>query len=307
MTQTQTAPNPKPAKAARPPAPDAVTEHPDLMKALLAAQRDLPAIAKESFNDFAQFHYSSADSIIEQARTVLHRHGLMAWVADTSYELIDGEPLKAHVKLTLELFHMRSEKSLKFTRTAFAEPAKGKPLDKAILGAETGALGYWLRGLLMTARLDVNEIDARDDRGYDPTKIGNEWVDKWLTPTLKAMGLSPDVVRQQLVKHGFNATIVAQKPWHWPIEWKERIKVGLSRHPRAKDIEPVPEPDAEIRELDQQEEPAPNASTVRTADPVRRAPGRAAASSLSASNGSTAATADALTAAFGGKPPRRPV
>ena len=242
------------------------TENGTLMGALMKAQNDLPAFAKDSNNKFADYDYSSADAIIDQSRAVLHKHGLIAWVYDISHEIIPGEPVKANLTITLELRHVPTNESIRVKRSAFAEPAKGKPLDKAMLGAETSALGYWLRGLLMAPRLDTQEVSARDDMKYDPSQIGTPWVDKWLTPTLKAMELSPDFLRAQLIKNGKDADTVAMKPWHWPIEWKAQIKLGLSRHPKASGIEPVRDPDDDLDGLPQIESPPTNGA-------ARAAPG----------------------------------
>jgi hypothetical protein len=115
---------------------------------------------------------------------------------ESTHEMIPGETVRANLTITMEIMHLSSGQAQRVKRTAFAEPHKGTPLDKAMLGAETSALGYWLRGLLMAPRLELDEVSARNDRDYDPTAIGKAWVDQWLKPTCERLEVPLDMIAE---------------------------------------------------------------------------------------------------------------
>ncbi len=228
-----------------------------LMSALLAAQRDISAFDKDGENKFHGFNYTTADMAIKQAREVLHKHGLVLTVisgptvtlVDASHENVVGKgkdkervvlsATSAVVKITCAISHPASGKFIEITRENFAYPAAGRPLDKAILGAETSALGYLLRGLLFVPRTDADP-NERDDTDVDPNLIGEIWVNQFLRPMCEQLEVSLGSVRASLVKRGFDPALVDRHPSKWPAEWKPRIKEGLAKHPRAKTLEDPP-------------------------------------------------------------------
>ena len=133
-----------------------------VMSALLEARKALGAVAKKSYNDFHKFSYVSADTMVAACREVLHEHGLLV-TRETQIDLERGDLSSAFL-----LSHPESGESI---ATAFPwafGAEKGKPIDKALAGALTSSLNYYLRDILLIPRQEENEMDRRDDRGYTP-------------------------------------------------------------------------------------------------------------------------------------------
>lgn len=138
-----------------------------LATALLAAQRALPSVTKDAKNSFHHYSYVSAEGMIGACREVLHGAGLAVRRAGWKF---DGSPEGGIVTSTFILTHAASGESASDEVTWPAIPEKGRPLDKALAGALTSSLGYYLRDLLLVPREDEAEMDRRDDRTYEPRK-----------------------------------------------------------------------------------------------------------------------------------------
>lgn len=133
-----------------------------LDKALLKAQQAIKSIAKDSYNDFAKFHYVGSEQMVQEARQVLHDNGLV--LVRDSWELIYGGPIPA-VRSVFRLMHADTGTFKTFNADYLVLEAKGKPLDKALNGALTTSLSYFLRDLLLIPRLDESEVDnPKNDR-----------------------------------------------------------------------------------------------------------------------------------------------
>lgn len=190
------APRPTPPRReAPPPVPvaelpslaDALAEMPPtLAAALVLAQGKVERVAKDSTNTYAKYKYASAEDMIDEARGALNAAGLAlfsTWrfVPDLSLsrsrETDDGRTLTVgqigRVVAQYTLVHM-SGHVLRFETSLPVIPEKGRPEDKAELGALTANLGYTLRGLLLIPRGDDEGtgVDARDDRSYQPQQRG---------------------------------------------------------------------------------------------------------------------------------------
>lgn len=138
-----------------------------LATALLAAQRALPSVTKDAKNSFHHYSYVSAEGMIGACREVLHGAGLAVRRAGWKF---DGSPEGGIVTSTFILTHAASGEAASDEVTWPAIPEKGRPLDKALAGALTSSLGYYLRDLLLVPREDEAEMDRRDDRTYEPRK-----------------------------------------------------------------------------------------------------------------------------------------
>lgn len=138
-----------------------------LATALLAAQRALPSVTKDAKNSFHHYSYVSAEGMISACREVLHGAGLAVRRAGWKF---DGSPEGGIVTSTFILTHAASGEATSDEVTWPAIPEKGRPLDKALAGALTSSLGYYLRDLLLVPREDEAEMDRRDDRTYEPRK-----------------------------------------------------------------------------------------------------------------------------------------
>lgn len=133
-----------------------------IMTAILEARRALAAVAKKSYNEFHKFSYVSADTMVASCREVLHEHGLVV----TRQTQIDLE--RGVLSSAFTLVHPESGETLETSFPWAFVAEKGRPIDKALAGALTSSLNYYLRDLLLIPRQDENEMDRRDDRGYVP-------------------------------------------------------------------------------------------------------------------------------------------
>lgn len=138
-----------------------------LATALLAAQRALPSVAKDAKNSFHHYSYVSAEGMISACRDALHGAGLTVRRAGWKF---DGTPEGGIVNSTFVLSHGATGESVSDEIAWICVPEKGRPIDKAMAGALTSSLGYYLRDLLLVPREDENEMDKRDDSAYQPKR-----------------------------------------------------------------------------------------------------------------------------------------
>lgn len=139
-----------------------------LIKALVAAQRDMHGVEKKSANSFHRYRYASAEDVVTASREVLAQHGL-AFLA-TCYQVAAGGGEDSLLQCRYLLTH-EAGGTLEVTSETPVVPEKGRPLDKAVATAKTYDLGYTLRALLLIPRVEEGtEPDQRDDRGYEPKK-----------------------------------------------------------------------------------------------------------------------------------------
>lgn len=151
-----------------------------LMAALIEAQSKVEAVAKDSRNDFHKYDYASAESVLTGARKALDECGLAVFQAGWKFteigreiirpadgkETIDVPSLGAEI--TYELHHAESGESGVYQTVVPIREEKGRPLDKALFGALTEGLAYFLRGLLLIPRADAETPSARNDTAYQP-------------------------------------------------------------------------------------------------------------------------------------------
>ena len=168
--------------------------------ALLRARAGLTAVAKKSYNDFHKFSYVSADAMVAACREVLHDAGLVL-TRETSIDLERGI-----VNSRFALMHPESGQIMTVDFPWVFAAEKGRPIDKALAGALTTSLNYYLRDLLLIPRQDENEMDRRDDRAFvpqsqatvtgDPRKRlqalasakGQKWLDRVLSRCSSELG-----------------------------------------------------------------------------------------------------------------------
>lgn len=238
---------------------------PALDAALLKAQQKLRTLLKDAENTHHGFTYVSADAAVNQAREALHEFGLVPVVVDgprlTVLDLGRVGPVDAgrtsplvEVTMTIALRHAESGEQIKVRRSLVAEPGKGRPLDKAILGAETAMIGYWIRGLLFVPRFDKKtDPSARDDEDFDPSVLGL-FVYQWVAPTCEKLGISVAQLRAAMAKRGADKATLEQHPTKWPVAWKGSIIEGLSdvaKKQNAVISSPPPSPEAAMAALPQ--------------------------------------------------------
>lgn len=160
-----------------------------VLKKLLAAQRAVGSIIKESYNQHGKHSYASVDQFVEQAKRALNDAGLIVTASDelknpwldAAERLgacgINSTTLQAmltnawFVRTTLRVIDPETGELLTFFGSAPAAERAGMLLDKAIGAASSYALKYALRGALCAARHEDDpsrrdDPDARDDSAY---------------------------------------------------------------------------------------------------------------------------------------------
>ena len=126
---------------------------------LLKAQQSIESVDKSSRNDFNNFNYASAETMIIDCRAALHKHGLV--VTRNGWRVInepDATPLvEAVYGLALKDGH-----SVVCATQYPIVAKKGMPEDKALNASLTTGLNYFLRDLLLVPRVEV-EVCSRPD------------------------------------------------------------------------------------------------------------------------------------------------
>lgn len=152
-------------------------DHKEIMAALVQAQRAVAGVEKNARNDFAGYDYVSADGMVRQLRKALLDAGLAFF--RSGWHL---EGAKVVSEFVLSHPASGSHKVMKAEMPVFE--AKGRPMDKAVLGALTTSLSYVLRDLLLVPRVDELEIDNRPSD--EPIR----------TPAAPAAPAAPSLVEQ---------------------------------------------------------------------------------------------------------------
>lgn len=143
-----------------------------LAAALCRAQVAVLAAEKTSTNTFHGYNYASAETIIVVGRDALNGAGLTLSLTAAAFEPFPaGANVGGAVGLLRSTFLLEHE--LGATRELTSDtpvcPEQGKtsgwsrPLDKALFGARTEALGYVLRDLLLIPRSDAPNVNGRTD------------------------------------------------------------------------------------------------------------------------------------------------
>jgi hypothetical protein len=249
-------------------------QHQSLPGALLAAQRDIQHVRKDAHNEHHKFDYASADGIVSDARSILHKHGLVARVKGCGVETIASETgtsregsfekPRALVRVEFELSHPDSSQAESVEHALIAIAERGRPIDKAILGVRTSLWAYYLRDLLMLPRFDDKQVCDRDDREYDPDAIGKESAAE-LVEQLNRVGMSVEFIRRKLVEGKVDADSVRGKPHTWPKALLPRIQAGIDHYTKK-----ATDQAAAIKSLPQRPAPAAPAPTDhgRTYEPT---------------------------------------
>lgn len=140
-----------------------------IFQRLYAAQRRIEKVSKSSYNQYADFWYTSAETMVAECREALHAEGLLAFRQSWR---VDHETLS----VVSELVVACDDTGESMTNTV-AMPyvsGKGRPTDKAVATALTASLNYWLRDLLLVPRVSLDEeMSARRDE-HDEEPITQE-------------------------------------------------------------------------------------------------------------------------------------
>jgi len=141
--------------------------------ALLAAQSRLQnGVAKDARVEYGKgYDYVSAEQMISAARAALHAADLT--LVRTAWQFVDGTDARPPLVLCdYNLMHGSGE-VMQFAGLPWPIiEQNGRPLDKALAGALTTSLAYFLRDLLMVPKVDGEEVDRRDDSTHVAGVIG---------------------------------------------------------------------------------------------------------------------------------------
>jgi hypothetical protein len=140
---------------------------PHLAEALAAAIKDARAVGKDGVNKFHDYSYASAEGILTEARRVMGPHGISLVPVETNVS--ESHETLWHCRVW-RLAHSSGE-AISITTKWPVIPGKGRPLDKALAVADTSALRYLLRDILLIPACDATEeMNARDDREHAHSK-----------------------------------------------------------------------------------------------------------------------------------------
>lgn len=134
-----------------------------LAAALCQAQGEVGGVQKGSQNTHQRFNYTSIEEMVVATRGPLRRAGLV--VLPTAHR-VEGEVL-----VTEWLLAHSSGESMPLRYDMPIVPGKGRPMDKAASASASQALNYLLRDLLLLPRGEREDIDSRDDSGFDPQAV----------------------------------------------------------------------------------------------------------------------------------------
>lgn len=133
--------------------------------ALLKAQQEIRGVGKDAKNNFQNYDYVSAEAIVAVSRSALNAHGL---TVDREFTIIDPQAIEPLCPILHSIFCVRhGESGVELVRTThwYIVEGKGRPIDKALAGALTSSLAYFLRDLLQIPKQEEAEsLDRRDDR-----------------------------------------------------------------------------------------------------------------------------------------------
>lgn len=130
-----------------------------IMPFLLKAQQAVEAVGKSSRNNFGNFNYASAETIIMASREVLHKYDLI--VTRNGWRIINEPDRESVVEAVYVLGHKSGVNVVCATQYPIVVK-KGMPSDKALNASLTTGLSYFLRDLLLIPRVEV-EVCSRED------------------------------------------------------------------------------------------------------------------------------------------------
>ena len=211
--------------------------------ALVSAQKQMKPVTKDSTNAFHRYQYASAEDVITAARVALNGAGLAlvrSWRIESN-EI--GIWLHSHFQLVFEGSPMPIDLGDSSNAFPIIED-KGRPLDKALAGALTTSLAYYLRDLLLIPKQDENQVDKRDDTRHIPQAVVGLSGAVSIKKKLKAANKSLDELAAAMRGAGLNPPDdLAQ----WLPTWLPRVnawiekKAASSVQPSAADIETADE------------------------------------------------------------------
>ena len=192
--------------------------------ALVEAQGEIHGMGKDSTNQFHKYQYVSAEAVVLEARKALQKAKLSVC---REYEVHHNEN---HVLLH-SVFYITHEKgdTLVKKSTWFIIEGNGRPLDKALAGALTSSLAYFLRDLLLIPKQEeADSLDKRDDTKHVEAlknALGVGGAVK-LRKKLRSAGLELDALVNAM---GQSGVAVPEELQYWDTAWLPRIDAWIKK------------------------------------------------------------------------------
>lgn len=211
--------------------------------ALVSAQKHMKPVTKDSTNAFHRYQYASAEDVITAARVALNGAGLAlvrSWRIESN-EI--GIWLHSHFQLVFEGSPMPIDLGDSSNAFPIIED-KGRPLDKALAGALTTSLAYYLRDLLLIPKQDENQVDKRDDTRHIPQAVVGLSGAVSIKKKLKAANKSLDELAAAMRGAGLEPP---EDLAQWLPTWLPRVNAWIEKkaaspvQPSAADIETAEE------------------------------------------------------------------
>jgi hypothetical protein len=136
---------------------------------LLKAQQGIESVGKESRNNFNNFNYTSAETMITDCRVALHNQGLI--VTRNGWRIIREPDCTPTVEAVYVLGHNDGHSVVCATQYPIVIKGGAMPEDKALNASLTTGLNYFLRDLLLVPRVEV-EVCSRPDSTTSTAKSG---------------------------------------------------------------------------------------------------------------------------------------
>lgn len=202
-----------------------------LSAALVNAQIKITPVAKDATNQHHRYAYASAETMIDAARIALNISGLAC--TRLSYKIEPGQI--CFLTSTFQLDHSSGEFRLFENLPWPIIEGAGRPFDKALAGALTTQLAYFLRDLLLIPKEDENEIDRRNDATIKKPMIKIPEVKAAtlgltgagaLRRSLKQSNLLLSTLAQFLQDQG---TLLPAEISDWPVSLTDIIRSWITR------------------------------------------------------------------------------
>ena len=135
-----------------------------IVRALLAATKEMESITKGSRNEFHSFNFTGCEQMLAETGPVLARHGLGLFPRSTTHHQVGDWTI---LRREMDLVHESGEREDGLIIEVPVCPGKGRPEDKASLGSASTSLSYLIRDLLRIPRIE-SEVCGRDDTRHEP-------------------------------------------------------------------------------------------------------------------------------------------
>ena len=212
-----------------------MSEGAKMAAAMLMAQNDLRSVAKDATNAHHKYAYVSAEAMIGAARAALHRAGLV--LMRTGWQVVDGNDQRPSLVLCDYVLMHTSGEIMKFESLPwYVIEQNGRPIDKALAGALTTSMSYFLRDLLLIPKLDGEEVDQRDDTKHIAGVLGVKGaVD--LRKRLKDACLDLSELIDVMRSKGIEVSTVDAAAWSKDL--MPRINAWIAKRKKEMEVEVV--------------------------------------------------------------------